>query len=300
LAGHGGAPGRNNWRDLWGLVLPVDMQSISTGLKLGDDGIWYSQDNENISYPSEGNENCFAVEDGSFWFRHRNNCIASIVKNFPPEDNGTIFDIGGGNGFVSLGLANAGFDVTLLEPGSAGAFNAKKRGLKNVICATTDTAKLKQHSLPAVGLFDVIEHIEDDLAFLQLIRNLMKKGGRLYATVPSYSFLWSEKDVLAGHFRRYNLEDISKVLESAGFQVEFSSYIFRFLPVPIFLFRTLPYKMGLSKAERNAKSASRDHAAKSGVMANILGSVLHREIENLDNKRAMRFGGSCLVVAKRP
>jgi len=277
----------------------VDMKSISTGLKLGDDGIWYSQDNENISYPSEGNENCFAVEDGSFWFRHRNNCIASIVKNFPPKDNETIFDIGGGNGFVSLGLANAGFDVALLEPGSVGTRNAKKRGLKNVICATTDAAKLKQHSLPAVGLFDVIEHIEDDLAFLQSIRNLMTKGGRLYATVPSYSFLWSEEDVFAGHFRRYDLEDISKVLESAGFQVEFSSYIFRFLPIPIFLFRTLPYKMGLSKAESNAKNASRDHAGKDGAMAKILNSILHREIENLDNMRTMRFGGSCLLVAKR-
>jgi len=278
----------------------VDIQSISTGLKLGDDGIWYShQDNQNISYPSDGNENCFAVEDGSFWFRHRNNCIASIVKTYPPQDNGTIFDIGGGNGFVSLGLANAGFDVALLEPGSVGAFNAKKRGLKNVICATTDTAKLKQNSLPAVGLFDVIEHIEDDLAFLQSIRNLMKKGGRLYATVPAYSFLWSEEDVFAGHFRRYALEELSKVLESAGFQVEFSSYIFRFLPVPIFLLRTLPYKMGLFKTQRNEKSASRDHATKGGAMAKILSSILHREIENLDNERAMRFGGSCLVVAKR-
>lgn len=278
----------------------VDIQSISTGLKLGDDGIWYShQDNQNISYPSDGNENCFAVEDGSFWFRHRNNCIASIVKTYPPQDNGTIFDIGGGNGFVSLGLANAGFDVALLEPGSVGAFNAKKRGLKNVICATTDTAKLKQNSLPAVGLFDVIEHIEDDLAFLQSIRNLMKKGGRLYATVPAYSFLWSEEDIFAGHFRRYALEELSEVLESAGFQVEFSSYIFRFLPVPIFLLRTLPYKMGLFKTQRNEKSASRDHATKGGAMAKILSSILHREIENLDNERAMRFGGSCLVVAKR-
>jgi hypothetical protein len=35
-------------------------------------------------------------------------------------------------------------------------------------------------------------------------------------------------------------------------------------------------------------------------MNKILSSILHREIENLDNKKAMRFGGSCLVVANRP
>ena len=276
----------------------LDIKSISTQLKLGDDGIWFSSDNQNISYPSGGNENCFAIEDNSFWFKHRNDCIISIVRSYPPKDNGTIFDIGGGNGFVSLGLAKAGFDVALVEPGRVGASNAKNRGLKNVICATTNTAKFKQHSLPAVGLFDVIEHIEDDLSFLQSIKGLMKKGGHLYATVPSYSFLWSAEDVLAGHFRRYALEDISKVLKSAGFEVQFSSYVFRFLPIPAFLFRALPYKIGLSKVETKSKNTSRDHAVQGGLTANILSSILQPEIENLNNKRAMRFGGSCLIVAR--
>jgi hypothetical protein len=126
----------------------------------------------------------------------------------------------------------------------------------------------------------------------------MKKGGRLYATVPSYSFLWSEEDVRAGHFRRYTLGNISKVLETAGFQVEFSSYIFRFLPVPIFLLRTLPYRFGLSKAAPTLETASRDHAGKGGAIANMVSSILLHEIENLDNKKSMRFGGSCLLVAR--
>ncbi|MBI3814736.1 MAG: class I SAM-dependent methyltransferase [Nitrospinae bacterium] len=278
----------------------ADIRSISTGLKLGENGIWYSTDTENISYPQDGNEDCFAIEDTSFWFRHRNNCIVSIVKFYPPENNGTIFDIGGGNGFVSLGLANAGFDVALVEPGTVGASKAKNRGIKDVICATTNIAKFKQHSLPAVGLFDVIEHIEDDITFLQAVRGLMKKKGRLYVTVPSYPFLWSAEDVSAGHFRRYTLEDISNVLKSAGFEVEFSSYIFRFLPIPVFLLRTLPYKLGLSKVERKNNTTSRDHAVKGGIWGNIINSLLQSEIDNLNNKKAMSFGGSCLIVAKSP
>jgi SAM-dependent methyltransferase len=276
----------------------VDIQSISAGLRLDEDGIWYAQDNQDISYPSGGNEGAFAVEDGSFWFRHRNNCIISIVKNYPPEGNGTIFDIGGGNGFVASGLVDAGFDVALLEPGKTGALNAKMRGLKNVICATTDTANLKQNSLSAVGLFDVVEHMQDDLSFVQSIRNILKENGRLYVTVPSYSFLWSEKDINAGHFRRYTLKGISNLLEFAGFKVEFASYIFRFLPIPIYLLRTLPYKLGLSKAEVSVESGSRDHAEKGGVIADTLSSILRLEINNLDNRKAMRFGGSCLLVTR--
>ncbi|MFC1630589.1 hypothetical protein ACFL2N_01475 [Pseudomonadota bacterium] len=94
----------------------LDIVTINTQLKLGDDGIWYSSDNQNISYPSDGNENCFTIEDNSFWFKHRNECIIAIFKSYPPNDNGMIFDIGGGNGFVSLGLTKGGFDVALVEP----------------------------------------------------------------------------------------------------------------------------------------------------------------------------------------
>lgn len=278
----------------------MDMQKIAAGLKLGDDGIWYAADSEELSYPSDGNDACFAIEDNSFWFRHRNNCIASVVSLFPPEENGTLFDIGGGNGFVSSGLVSAGFDVALVEPGRSGAFNAKKRGVENVICATTTTAQFNKNSLPAVGLFDVVEHIEDDLGFLRSVRVLMKPGGRLYVTVPAYGFLWSPEDVSAGHFRRYDMSGISQVLQQAGFEVEFSSYIFRFLPVPVFLLRALPHKLGLSRESGSPEAASRDHAVKGGVMIDILESMLKSEIGNLDRKRPMRFGGSCLIVARRP
>ena len=278
----------------------VDIQAISTGLQLADDGIWYSTDSQNLSYPFDGNRNARILEDNSFWFQHRNSCIASIVKSYPPKDDGVIFDIGGGNGFVSLELTNAGFNVVLVEPGIAGASNAKRRGIKDVICATTETARFKQKSLSAVGLFDVLEHIENDVSFLQSIRALIRDGGHLYMTVPAFSFLWSREDVLAGHFRRYTLASISSNLKSSGFDVIFSSYIFRLLPIPIFLFRSLPYKLGLSKEDRELATVSRDHAVNGGVAAKVLNLTLPSEISNLDDQRGMHFGGSCLVVAKSP
>lgn len=278
----------------------MDINSISAGLRMAEDGIWYSSDDKNISYPSDGNELCFEVEDSSFWFRHRNNCIASVVKSFPPEGEGTIFDIGGGNGFVSAGLAAAGFNSVLVEPGRDGARNAKNRGVNTVICATMDTEIFKEDSLPAVGLFDVIEHIEDDLSFLKSIKRLMKTGGRLYATVPAYRTLWSSEDKLSGHFRRYTLTEITNRLESAGFEVEFSSYIFRFLPIPTFFLRALPYKVGIRKVERKVKTKRRDHAAGGGFIAKLFQLILQPEISNLDARAAMRFGGSCLIVARNP
>lgn len=276
--------------------MTIDMHALSPELSLAADGIWYGAGAPGISYPSAGNDACFAVEDGSFWFKHRNDCITAVVNRFPPSASQPIFDIGGGNGFVSMGLQRAGFEVVLLEPGRSGAENAKKRGLPHVICATTDTAKIRPGTLGAVGLFDVVEHMQDEAAFLGSIRTLMKPGGRVYVTVPAYPFLWSAEDDAAGHFRRYLATDIRHVLEAAGFKLEFSSYIFRPLPIPIFLLRALPFRFGRSPVGPASKHHARIHAAGGRPTNKLLGWLLRAEVDNLSNGRSMRFGGSCLVV----
>ena len=279
----------------------LDIESISTGLELGEDGIWYSRREQAVSYAADGHADCFAVEDRSFWFRHRNACILAVVENFPPDGGGPIVDVGGGNGFVAAGLAAAGFEVVLLEPGRSGASNARRRGLDTVICATTDSAGLKPASLPAVGLFDVIEHVADDAAFVASIRELMQPGGRLYATVPAYPVLWSGEDVAAGHYHRYSRSGFGRLIEQAGFEIEFMSCIFRFLPLPIALLRTLPYRLGLSRLATPGARLARDHAAQGtgGARARLLEFLLAAEIDKLKQGKAMRFGGSCLAVARR-
>ena len=276
----------------------MDIQTLSSRLRLGDDGIWYSPDSPAVSYPTADADLYFAVEDDSFWFRHRNRCIVSVVASYPPPDHGVIFDIGGGNGFVAMGIAQAGFDVALVEPGRHAAANAKQRGLETVVCATAESAHFKPQSLPAVGLFDVIEHVADDVAFLRSLAALMKPGGMLYASVPALPLLWSEEDVLAGHFRRYTRAGLSAALRSAGFEIVFASSVFRLLPAPILLLRALPYRIGLAK-KKSQESVTRDHVVQNGPLAYVLDAVMASEIGNLDKKRAMRFGASCLIAARR-
>ncbi len=141
------------------------VEEISQNLYFDENGYWKSRSAKDISYPSDSNEQCAEIEENSFWFNHRNSSIITVVRNFPPA--GTILDIGGGNGYVAKGLIDAGFDCVLIEPGVAGASRAVERGIPDVICATIESAEFRPHSIPSVGLFDVIEHIEDDLSFLK-------------------------------------------------------------------------------------------------------------------------------------
>ena len=146
------------------------------------DGVWYSKNSEELSYPQSWYDECYSVEDKSFWFRHRNNCIVKSVKRFSP--NCRILDVGGGNGFVSLGLANEGIHPILVEPAIQGALNAKKRGLKDIVCSSLDAGLKDKNQIPAIGIFDVLEHIDDDDKFLLRLKDFLTYNGLLYITVP--------------------------------------------------------------------------------------------------------------------
>jgi SAM-dependent methyltransferase len=272
----------------------MNVDQVAANLKLGDHGIWFSRNRSEVSYPSSGNNTCYQIEDASFWFRHRNHCIVAGVHGFPPA--GAIFDIGGGNGFVSQGLQSAGWDTVVMEPGVAGAMNARRRGLANVICSTLEDAEFQAYSIPAIGLFDVLEHVEDDEGFLLTAQDRLIRGGRIYITVPAYPWLWSAEDVFAGHFRRYTLSSLTSRLNRAGFHIEFASYIFSLLPLPILLRRTIPSKLGLRQAE-GEDDAAREHGAPSGALQRIMDRAFAWELRALECQRPIRFGGSCLVVA---
>lgn len=235
----------------------------------------------------------------SFWFQHRNACIIELVKRFLPRGKGPIFDVGGGNGFVAKGLVDAGWDVVLVEPGSAGARNAKKRGLQNVVIATTQTAGFKPSCIPAIGAFDVIEHIEDDIGFLRHLKDLLKPRGMLYLTAPAYNFLWSESDILAGHYRRYTLRALSTKLKTIGFEVAFATYFFRMIPIAIFISRSLPFYLRLRTASTGIKDAARSHGISGGTMVRMMRWMLMPELKLIEKGVGMAFGGSCLVAARK-
>jgi SAM-dependent methyltransferase len=208
-----------------------------------------------------------------------------------------LLDVGGGNGVVTAALTEAGYDVTLLEPGLQGAINAKSRGIENVLCSTFEAAGFPDAAIPAAGLFDVIEHIEDDLGFLTALRTKLTPGGKLYLTVPAFPGLWSFEDELAGHFRRYTKKTLCQLLYSADFDVDYCSYFFWFLPLPVFAFRALPSKLGISGSQDSQDRAVRDHAVSAGVLDRILQTLLRPELKLIADRKTLPFGGSCLVSA---
>ena len=274
----------------------MSIANLTKGLKVDKHGIFKSSKSVALSYPESGNLHCYQLEDKSFWFRHRNDCIAAAIKRFPPV--GAILDIGGGNGFVTRRILDEGFDSALLEPGATGALNAKlSRHIPDVICSTIGEAGFPPSSLSAAGCFDVIEHIESDRRFLTLVHRLLKPGGILYATIPAHQWLWSLSDDYAQHYRRYNKKMVYDLL-TPRFEILYFTYYFEILVFPIYLFRTLPYLLQKNR-EGRVLSSSSEHGTNGGALVAILNYFLRKELDAIQRGGGRQLGSSCLCVARK-
>lgn len=242
------------------------------GLVRTPDGLWTSHTRRVVSYPEGDHDRLFAVEDHSFWFAHRNRCLAAWIPQHPPP--GALLDVGAGNGFVASALIEAGLPTVALEPSAAAARHARSRGLDPVICATLEDAAFEPGSVPAAGLFDVLEHIEDRPSFLEHLRSRLQVGGRVYLTVPALRWLWSGEDVRAGHHLRYTRRTLTAELAESGLSVEVVRPFFAHLVVPVLLMRVIAERLALRRA--SAQALARDLAPGSPLataMANGVGAA---------------------------
>jgi 2-polyprenyl-3-methyl-5-hydroxy-6-metoxy-1,4-benzoquinol methylase len=277
--------------------MDLDLRRFAPSLTRDETGVWVAAGNGAISYPSDGNAACFEVEERSFWFQHRNAVIVSVMGRLPPP-GGMVFDVGGGNGFVARALQAAGWVTTVVEPGPVGAANARRAsGVSNVVCARLEDTGFTRGSLPAVGLFDVVEHFADDAQLLNDVRDLLAPEGRMYVTVPAYRWLWSTEDDDAGHFRRYTTRSLASTLRAAGLTVEFVSYFFAMLPLPIFLLRSIPSRLRLRR-KVTSEQTLQEHAGR-GTQSGFMNALLQRERRRLAAGKRLSFGSSIVAVARK-
>lgn len=255
---------------------------------------WANFDPANISYPESDLSALEEIEPRSYWFKHRNDVIASIVSQHPPD--GTIIDIGGGNGFVSQALTTAGFPTVVIEPDQSGALAAQRRGLP-VIQAAFQNLEIPPGTLSAAGMFDVLEHIEDDRGALVRLRNLLVPDGIIYIAVPALNALWSNEDVEAGHFKRYSRSHLTRVLRGAGFEPLRATYFFSALVPAVMLLRSLPSLVGLRKGGSTSTNGG-EHELPDNAVGALLRKSFAWEMERIARGGDIAVGSSLLVAAR--
>lgn len=141
-----------------------------------------------------------------------------------------LLDVGAGNGLFLKFFKSQGFSVRGYELEAELVQNMKKDPeLAGVRIEQGDITKLKgKEEYDIVIASDVIEHIEDDVQAIRGLWSFVAPGGVLLITVPGHSYLYGKRDVMWGHFRRYDqtvlLERIEKAIsQGKTYEVVFAT-----------------------------------------------------------------------------
>ena len=143
---------------------------------------------------------------------------------------------------------------------------------------------IRNGSLLAIGFFNVLEPIDDQQAFLREICRYRAPGGRIYDTVPTGRWLWSDDDVQAGHFRRYTRSGLRPLLVNK---------MFLSLALLLFLCRLLRSRLGRRRLP--ARSYSGLHRPRGRT---LMSRVWQWAQVRLARGQSITCGTSCLAVAE--
>lgn len=237
------------------------------------------------------------VEDRHFWFQARNRLIHALAAQLIQVAAAPrrVLEVGCGNGNVLRWLRSACSEscVIGLDLFPEGLSLAKARTGASVVSADIFRLPFRE-SFNLVGIFDVLEHLDEDGAALAAVGSIMPAGGQLMITVPASESLWSYFDVAAHHRRRYDPVQLRRTIENSGFQVDFLSPFMATIYPLVYAGRKLASWHGKSAKQ----SAEYDLKIVPGVNE-ALAFVLRQEMRFLTARRVLPFGTSLLALAHK-
>ncbi len=182
------------------------------------------------SFDASTFEFLFKMEQKHFWHVGRREMILDLLRrNLLGLAKSRMLEIGCGNGSVLTFLNKNGINVEGGDIFMEGLAFCRQRAASLPLYQLDVLALPFHEEFDIVGLFDVLEHIDDDSRALIEIRQTLKRNGLLLMTVPAYRFLWSYFDERSNHKRRYEKKELIAKLERAGFTIKKASYYMFFL-----------------------------------------------------------------------
>jgi len=153
-----------------------------------------------------------------------------ILDLFAPHLGRRLVEVGAGTGsFSELLLARGADSLTLVEPSPEmhrrlverlrGAGGATRLRIYNDTFAGAAPRLAAGERPDSVIYVNVLEHVEDDVAELRVVREVLARGGRLFLFVPAFNWLYGSFDRQVGHHRRYTRRGLVAKCESAGLKV---------------------------------------------------------------------------------
>lgn len=147
-----------------------------------------------------------------------------IVNAFSPFLGERSIEVGAGIGNISVLLLERQLEhLHVVEPDRVLHARASERlrGRARVTVHRGFLSSVLAHDriggADSVVSVNVLEHVEDDVTELALMRSVLRPGGHLCLWVPALPALYSDFDRSLGHYRRYRKAELAAKIRDAGF-----------------------------------------------------------------------------------
>ena len=178
------------------------------------------------------------VEATHWWFVGRRRLFSHMIKRCDLAAGAEILDVGTGTGANLRMLRDMGFvHVMGIDSSPEAARYCQQKGLGSVQLADVCALPFPDGRFDFIMATDVIEHVDEDDKALNELRRVLKPGGKILLTVPTFHSLWGLQDDFSHHKRRYRMPGLLAQVKAARFQPTESFYFNYLLFVPIFLCR---------------------------------------------------------------
>ena len=132
-------------------------------------------------------------------------------------------------------------------------------------------------------LVNVLEHIDNEVAELTLIRSHLRPGGHVAIWVPAHEALFARFDEAVGHYRRYSKNRLSALADMAGLEIVQLRYVNPVGAVGWML---------TAKALRVSPTES--------ALAGIFDKYVVPVTKRVEARWEQKFGQSVLLIARKP
>jgi SAM-dependent methyltransferase len=227
------------------------------------------------------------AERTHWWFRGRRHFIERALRTVTLPADARLLDAGCGSGGNLELLSRFGrvwgfeYDAEACAvAGELGLGPVERGGLPGPI-------PFSDVQFHAIGLFDVLEHLEHPVESLIALRERVTSDGALVLTVPALPWLWGPHDEVHQHFRRYTASTLRRHLEDAGWEISYLSY-----------FNTVLFPLALLQRARERIFGYRVDSLTPSPAVNALLFRLWRLEEPFIPRATLPIGLSLLAVAR--
>jgi glycosyltransferase involved in cell wall biosynthesis len=145
------------------------------------------------------------------------------LQRTKPYVGDQLLEIGSGIGNnVRILMQYTNVIATEIEPVYLEVLRNAYQNAPNVEVWEWDATQTPPPDLPhtdAILCSNVLEHIEDDQQLIINADQILKPGGRMIFIVPRGEKLYSSLDEAIGHYRRYDNEQLRKLFENIGYEI---------------------------------------------------------------------------------